>query len=120
MKIIKIRPKSYTCMEKMLIFTDPLPPKVYGLYTRENVDIYGQPLMYIVFAVQDADIELAHRPDMFGDGDQLSFKDLDERQVYEQQLTQLQEQLVASMIENQTISKFNFIFNVFYLLWSNS
>ncbi len=30
----------------MLIFTDPLPPplKVYGLYTRENVDIYGRPL----------------------------------------------------------------------------
>ncbi len=27
----------------MLIFTDPpLPPKVYGLYTLENVDIYGQ------------------------------------------------------------------------------
>ncbi len=29
-----------------LIFTTPppLPPKVYGLYTRENVDICGQPL----------------------------------------------------------------------------
>ncbi len=31
-------------MEKVLIFTDPLTPKVYGLYTRENVDIYGWPL----------------------------------------------------------------------------
>ncbi len=28
----------------MLIFTDPLPPKVHGLYIRKNVDIYGQPL----------------------------------------------------------------------------
>ncbi len=30
----------------MLIFTDPppFPLKVYGLYTRENVDIYGCPL----------------------------------------------------------------------------
>ncbi len=31
----------------MLIFTDhPSRPKVYGLYTREYVDIYGQPLSY--------------------------------------------------------------------------
>ncbi len=30
----------------MLIFTDPDPqtPKEYGLYTHENVDIYGWPL----------------------------------------------------------------------------
>ncbi len=28
----------------MLIFIDTPPPKVYGLYTRENVDIYGRPL----------------------------------------------------------------------------
>ena len=35
-----------------------------------------------------------------------TFKDMDEKQVYEAQLTQLQEQLVASMIENQTIGKF--------------
>ncbi len=29
----------------MLIFTDhPVPPQVYGLYTHENVDIYGRPL----------------------------------------------------------------------------
>ncbi len=27
----------------MLIFTDSPSPKVYGLYTRENVDIYGRP-----------------------------------------------------------------------------
>ncbi len=27
---------------KMLIFTFPPPPKVYVLYTRENVDIFGQ------------------------------------------------------------------------------
>ncbi len=32
----------------MLIFTAP-PPKVYGLYTCEHVDIYGQTLMFIVF-----------------------------------------------------------------------
>ncbi len=34
-------------MKKMLIFTDapPTPSKVYGLYTRGNVDIYGWPLM---------------------------------------------------------------------------
>ncbi len=37
-------------MEKMLIFTDPPPPppKGYGLYTRENVDIYGWPLSTIL------------------------------------------------------------------------
>ncbi len=29
----------------MLIFTHPLPPKVYGLYTRENVDIYGDKIL---------------------------------------------------------------------------
>ncbi len=32
-------------MKKILIFTDlPPTPKVYGLYTLENVDIYGRPL----------------------------------------------------------------------------
>ncbi len=32
-------------MEKIFIFTDPPSlPKVYGLYTHENVDIYGPPL----------------------------------------------------------------------------
>ncbi len=31
----------------MLIFKGPLPPKVYGLYTCENVDIYGQSLRSI-------------------------------------------------------------------------
>ncbi len=28
----------------MLIFTDPPSSKVYGLYTFENVEIYGHPL----------------------------------------------------------------------------
>ncbi len=33
----------------MLIFTDALPLKVYVLYTRENVDIFGWPLnQYII------------------------------------------------------------------------
>ncbi len=32
-------------MGKMLNFTDLQPtPKVYGLYTYENVDIYGRPI----------------------------------------------------------------------------
>ncbi len=32
----------------MLIFTDPpMPPKVYGLYTRENVDMYGKLIIII-------------------------------------------------------------------------
>ncbi len=35
----------------MLIFTDPPPPKVYGLYSCENVNIYGQPL--IIYASYD-------------------------------------------------------------------
>lgn len=34
------------------------------------------------------------------------FKDADERAVFEHQLTQLQEQLVAVMIENQSLRKF--------------
>ena len=33
------------------------------------------------------------------------FKDSDERAVFELQLTQLQEQLVATMIENQSLRK---------------
>ncbi len=36
----------------MLIFTDLLtPPKVYGLHTCENVDIYAWPLMYLWIGV---------------------------------------------------------------------
>ncbi len=35
-------------MENMLIFTSP-PPKVYGLYICENVDIYGRPLKLFYF-----------------------------------------------------------------------
>ncbi len=51
MKIIKTRPKSSKCTEKILIFTDSPPPKVHGLYTHENVDIYGQPLIYLNFTI---------------------------------------------------------------------
>ncbi len=37
-------------MEFFLNFhTPPPPPKGDGLYTHENVDIYGQLLMFIVF-----------------------------------------------------------------------
>ncbi len=37
----------------MLNFTDPLPQKVYGLYTRENGDIYGRPYCMLP---QDLDV----------------------------------------------------------------
>jgi hypothetical protein len=38
--------------------------------------------------------------------DELRFRDVEEKAVYEHQLTQLQEQLVATMIENQNLSQF--------------
>ncbi len=45
MTLIKIRPKKLKVYGKDVDFHRPLlPPKAYGLYTRENVDIYGQPL----------------------------------------------------------------------------
>ena len=37
-----------------------------------------------------------------------SFKDSDEKQVFEDQLNHLQEQLVSAMIENQTLGKVYF------------
>ncbi len=45
----KNKSKKLKVMEKIFIFTDPPPlPKVDGLYTCENVDIYGQPLTYLL------------------------------------------------------------------------
>ncbi len=44
-KIIKILPKSQKCTEKNVDFHRPPPsPEAYGLYTRENVDIYRRSL----------------------------------------------------------------------------
>ncbi len=35
-------------MKFFLIFTDHPPPKVYVLYTCENVDIFGWPLIIVI------------------------------------------------------------------------
>ncbi len=37
----KNQAKKLKMYRKNIDFHKPLPPKVYGLYTRENVDIYG-------------------------------------------------------------------------------
>ncbi len=46
----------------MLIFTDPPPPKVYVLYTHENVDIFGRPLksLHIYTQIYDLGVRLAY------------------------------------------------------------
>ncbi len=46
MKIIKNHAKKLKVYRKNVDFhrPPPTPPKVYGLNTRENVDIYGRPL----------------------------------------------------------------------------
>ncbi len=47
MKIIKSSQKVKSVWKKCW-FSDPTP-EVYGLYTHENVDIYGRPLSHIVY-----------------------------------------------------------------------
>ncbi len=50
MKIIKIRPKLKSVLKKCWFSQTPhSPPKVYDLYTHENVDIYGWPLNELQF-----------------------------------------------------------------------
>ncbi len=48
----------------MLIFTDP-PPKVYGLYTHENVDIYGYKSRYIKVFYSNMNKKIQHIIHMF-------------------------------------------------------
>ncbi len=45
----KNQAKRLIVYRKNVVFHRPLvpPPKVYSLYTRENVDIYGQPLIVL-------------------------------------------------------------------------
>ncbi len=54
MKIIKNQVKKLKVYKKIVFQIDlPSPPlKVYGLYTYENVDIYGRPLTMILMSDQ--------------------------------------------------------------------